>query len=74
MNRLSEIVGNVKEATSQLINAATGGYPDEMLSARAWRTQTWFRKPLDWLLGKDHCQRMYEWEWTRKSQHPHYRL
>ena len=65
-------LGNLKEAVSQLINCLLGGYPDEMLSARAWRVQAWYRKPLDMLLGEDHCRKMYEYEFTRKSQHPHY--
>lgn len=66
--------GRILEAISQLINALTGGYPDEMLSARAYREQTWYMPWIDKLFGKDHCLKMYEYEWTRKSQHPHYRI
>lgn len=65
-------LNNIKEALSQLINAATGGYPDEMLSARAHRTEASFEILLDSLFGWEHCKRMYEHEFTRKSHHPHY--
>ena len=65
-------IGNILEAISQLANAVLGGYPDEMLSARAWRTQAWYMLPLDLILGKDHCKKMYDYEWSRKSKHPHY--
>jgi hypothetical protein len=64
--------GYVLEAVSQLLNAVLGGYPDEMLSARIYRTKHWSESWFDFLLGKDHCKNMYKYEWTRKSQHPHY--
>ena len=64
--------GFVLEAISQLLNVLTGGYPDEMLSARSYRDNSWMRWVLDTFLGEDHCKKMYEYEWTRKSQHPHY--
>lgn len=71
---MNDYIGNVKEAFSQLINAVTGGYPDEMLSARAYRTDAWFRSWIDAVLGSGHCEEMFRHEFTRKSQHPYYRL
>ena len=66
-------IGRVKESISQLANAITGGYSDEMLSARAHRTKN---KPLitilDAVFGHAHCQTMHDWEFARKGQHPYY--
>lgn len=65
--------GQVNEAISQLLNAITGGYSEEMLSARAHRVNN---KPLsailDAVFGADHCRKMHDYEFTRKSQHPYY--
>jgi hypothetical protein len=73
-------------ALSQLGNTLLGGYPDESMSARAWRTGRAgkvpgaFTRPLiDFLfvvitLGRDkhHCRTAYESELRRKQLHPHY--
>lgn len=69
---MSQYIGSIKEALSQLLNAVLGGYPDEMLSARAHRVNAWYETPINAVLGSRHCHEMYEYEWTRKSQHPHY--
>lgn len=69
----------VLEACSQLINALTGGYADEMLSARLHRqryspTINFFRQCINHIFfwEPDHCARAYQCEWQRKGQHPHY--
>ena len=67
-----EYIGNLKESISQLFNAILAGYPDEMLSARLFRTNSRFTCLLDFFFGKNHCEKMYNYEYTRKSQHPHY--
>jgi len=74
-------------ALSQLGNALLGGYPDESMSARAWRTGSRGRWPgvltrplIDFLFfvvtfGKDanHCQDAYESERLRRQFPEHYR-
>jgi hypothetical protein len=69
---MTKYLGGILEACSQLVNAMLGGYSDEMLSARAWRTQAWYRSVLDYVCGEGHCERMFVWEFERKSQHPYY--
>jgi hypothetical protein len=70
---MKQYIGGILEACSQFVNAMLGGYSDEMLSARAWRVQcVWLVAVLDIVLGHGHCERMYRWEFERKSQHPHY--
>lgn len=66
-------------AIDQLINVLCGGYPDETMSARAWRGEQdgklmgkFFRPKIDWLFspwGPDHCKQSHESEITR-SQFP----
>jgi hypothetical protein len=77
---LKEYFHNFFVALSQLVNTIIGGYPDESLSARAWRTSKngakagiAFRYTIDALfytftLGKDkhHCLNSYESEILRK--------
>ena len=74
-------------ALSQLGNALLGGYPDESMSARAWRTSQKRRFPgvitrplIDTLffvitLGRDnaHCLTAYESEHLRRQFPEHYR-
>lgn len=72
LSKADTYIGNVKEAISQFVNAATGGYADEMLSARCYRTHNWLETPLNCVFGRDHCKLMYQCEWHRKGQHPHY--
>lgn len=67
-------------ALDQLINALLGGWPDESLSARAWR---WHRDAKrDWpraLINKlffwqrDHCYSAYDNECRRRHLAPEYR-
>ena len=45
---------------------------DTQLTALDWRVQALYRRLPDMLLSEDHCLKMYEYEFTRKSQHPHY--
>lgn len=67
-------------AISQFINTLLFGYPDEMLSARAYRNC----KDIRWytvmvLLDtyffwqKDHCKECYQWELRRSDQPVEYR-
>ena len=72
-------------AFSQLGNALLGGYPDESMSARAWRTARAGRLPgavtrplIDFVFfvvtfgrDKDHCRNAYESEKLRR-QFPEY--
>jgi hypothetical protein len=44
-----------------------------MLSAGAYRTKNENLVVfLDIIFGKNHCKQMYDWEFSRKGQHPHY--
>jgi hypothetical protein len=58
---------------SQLLNVAfLNGYPDEMLSARAYREdRVILRNILDLLFSlagqKEHCKECYEWEKMRND-------
>ena len=61
---------SVKESLSQVANALTGGYPDEMLSARAHREKRWIEKPLDFVFGSGHCEKMLKHERESRGQHP----
>jgi hypothetical protein len=69
-------------ALDQLLNALLGGYSDETLSARAWRTEQdgklfgkVFRPLIDMLLFFDpqHCYTSYLSEKERKQLPNHYR-
>ena len=78
---------NILIALSQLGNTLLGGYPDESMSARAWRTSQKGRWPgvltrplIDGLFyvvtfGKDanHCQDAYDSEKLRRQFPEHYR-
>jgi hypothetical protein len=78
---------NILVALSQLGNVLLGGYPDESMSARAWRTGSrgkWpgaLTRPLIdfvfWVvtLGRDtqHCKDAYESELLRRQFPEHYR-
>lgn len=63
-------------AYDQLLNAYTVGYPDEMISARAWRSGwRWRRRAIDLLFllligERDHCMNAYMTERMR-GQLPH---
>lgn len=78
---------NILIALSQLGNTILGGYPDESMSARAWRTGKQGKLPgvltrplIDGLFfvvtfGKDknHCQDAYDSERLRRQFPEHYR-
>jgi hypothetical protein len=76
---------NILIALSQLGNALLGGYPDESMSARAWRTRESglgriIRPLIDALFfvvtfGKDahHCRDSYDSEKLRRQFPNHYR-
>lgn len=61
---------NLLIATSQAVNTVLGGYPDEMLSSRAYREQ-WYVLQffIDWFFSffgqEDHCRKCYEREKQR---------
>ncbi len=77
---------NILIAVSQLGNTLLGGYPDESMSARAWRTAKQGKYPgkltlplIDTLffvitLGRDktHCLTAYESERTRRQLPAYY--
>jgi hypothetical protein len=69
-------------AFDQLINTVFGGYADETISARSWRTEQdgklfgkFFRPLIDTILffDKDHCYNSYVSEKRRKQFPDHYR-
>ncbi len=71
-------------AADRLLNACTGGYADEMLSARAWRLRNsgrvWcaVRVTIDWVAlhifrDPDHCREAYISETRRKYAPSEYR-
>jgi hypothetical protein len=78
---------NILIALSQLGNTILGGYPDESMSARAWRTGSAGKWPgvatrplIDVLFfvvtfGRDrqHCQDAYDSERLRRQFPEHYR-
>jgi hypothetical protein len=76
---------NILIALSQLGNTILGGYPDESMSARAWRSREAFpgritRPLIDALffvitLGNDrnHCETAYESERIKRQFPDHYR-
>lgn len=78
---------NILVALSQLGNTLLGGYPDESMSARAWRTGKQGKWPgfitrplIDFIfvvvtLGRDrdHCQDAYDSEKLRRQFPEHYR-
>lgn len=56
-------------AADQLANALLGGYADETISARAWRSNwTWRIAIIDWLFrDPNHCKNSYYAEVWRKQ-------
>lgn len=80
-------LANILIALSQLGNTILGGYPDESMSARAWRTYSKGRWPGVLLrplidafffvitLGRDrnHCEDAYDSERLRRQFPEHYR-
>lgn len=77
---------NILIALSQLGNTLLGGYPDESMSARAWRTSQKRRFPgvitrplidglffvVTWGRDKTHCLTAYESERTRRQLPTYY--
>lgn len=53
---------------SQLLNACTGGDPDESFSARVYRenNEKWIRR-IDRLFGAGHCKLTHEYTRIRQS-------
>lgn len=79
MDVMKNYLSQLLEACSQLVNALTGGYADEMLSARLHRqrhnpTINFLRQCINQIFfwQSDHCAQAYQCEWQRKGQHPHY--
>lgn len=71
---------NLLIAIDQLLNVLAGGYPDETLSARAWRwslqgRREWPRLVIDGLFFWEpgHCEASYRSEWARRHYPSHYR-
>ena len=69
-------------AFDQLVNTFFAGWADETLSARCWRTKSWFRYVIDYTLfiwqkdeqGRRHCEQSYEHEIDRKDLPEEYRM
>ena len=84
---MTQYIFNILVAISQLGNTLLGGFPDESMSARAWRTAKQGKYPgkltlplIDTLffvitLGRDkaHCLTAYESEHLRRQYPEHYR-
>lgn len=77
MPRIKQIPFQTAVALDQLLNAVTGGWADETLSARCWRQRAnkrWnrARKIIDALFfwQKGHCKEAYESEWRRAHLPP----
>ena len=78
---------NILIALSQLGNTILGGYPDESMSARAWRTSRKGRWPgvltrplidglffvVTWGRDRNHCRDAYDSEHLRRQFPDHYR-
>lgn len=62
-------------AFDQLVNALLGGYADETLSARAYRTRSPLECWLDALFfwDENHCRTSYQSELERRQLPPQYR-
>jgi predicted alpha-1,6-mannanase (GH76 family) len=65
-------VRHVLIALDQLFNALVGGWPDETLSAYAWRKQDWRYKAINALFfwQMNHCRAAYEAERLRHHLPP----
>lgn len=59
----------------QTVNALTGGWADETISSRMYRTQSPFVRVIDTLFffDKDHCKRAFESERERLQLPPEMR-
>jgi hypothetical protein len=59
-------------AFDQFINACLGGWADETLSARSWRTGSFFRSAIDTLFffEDNHCRNSYYSEIKRLQSPP----
>ena len=66
-------------AIDQLVNAITGGWPDETMSSHAYRLDVngkahWPRKVIDWVAARfgdsDHCRESFESERTGRQLPP----
>lgn len=55
---------NLWIARDQFMNAFTGGKPDETISSRLWKyhRDSWMRKFVDFIFGKNHCENSAEWD------------
>jgi hypothetical protein len=62
-------------ALDQLVNALLGGWADETLSSRAWRTSKTLARVIDTILwfDKDHCFESYVSEQLRTQLPPELR-
>lgn len=76
---MKHYVLHVLIAIDQVFNALLGGYADETLSARAWRTEQkgrlfgkFFRPLIDFLLfvQPEHCKQAYQAEKLRRQLPP----
>jgi len=73
-------VRKVATALDQLVNALFNGWPDESISARAWRwhrdaQRNWPRALINMLFfwQRDHCYSAYDNECKRRHLAPEYR-
>ena len=70
---------NVAIALDQAANAVMGGWPDETLSARAWRLREqvkwarWVKRINRLFRDPDHCEHSYRSEQERQQLAPEYR-
>ena len=75
MSPLKNFLIGIDQAINALVKLSDGyGYPDEMLSARAWRLREQhprLRRGIDRLFfwDKDHCQECYDIE-ANRAQFP----
>ena len=64
---------NILIGLDQFLNTLIGGYPDETISAKAWRMETfrgskswgYARRVIDWAFSRvepNHCEAAYDWE------------
>ena len=76
MAGIKQYILQVLIAIDQVVNTLLGGYADETLSARAWRTEQkgrifgrFFRPLIDLILffDPDHCFHSYESEKKRRQ-------
>lgn len=75
MNEVKQYILRILVALSQLSNAILGGNPNELLSARAYRTNnTLLIKLIDLLFffDKDHCKTSFLFE-LENEQLPEYK-